>query len=168
MTASQPTSGHCRRHFDNFDQVLAEVHALNSQPTRQLGNWSLGQICQHLGIGMRECVEGDKIFKVPLWLRIVGPWVRPRILKRGLPRGFQIPRGGERLIPPPVAFEVGLATLESGLAALKSSDRRAAHPVFGQMNVAEWDQFHLRHAELHLGFLVPAESEAAASSAASA
>ena len=159
MAASKQPGGHCRRHFDNFDQLLAEVHALNARPTRQLGNWSLGQICQHLGIAMHECVEGDKIFTAPLWLRIVGPWVRPRILKRGLPRGFQIPRGGERLIPPPVAFEDGLAKLQGGLAALKSSQRRAAHPVFGRMNLAEWDQFHLRHAELHLSFIVPVESE---------
>ncbi len=158
MAASKPAGGHCSRHFENFDQLLAEVHSLNGQPTRQLGNWSLGQICQHLGIGMRECVEGDKIFTAPLWLRVVGPWVRPRILKRGLPRGFQIPRGGERLIPPPVAFADGLATLLSGLATLKGSDRRTAHPVFGRMSVAEWDQFHLRHAELHLSFIVPAEA----------
>jgi hypothetical protein len=162
MAASKQTSGHCKRRFENFDQVLAEVRSLNVQPTRQLGNWSLGQICQHLGVGMRECVEADKIFKAPLWLRVVGPWIRPRILKRGLPRGFQIPRGGERLIPPPVAYEDGLATLESGIATLKGSDRRTAHPVFGRMNLAEWDQFHLRHAELHLSFIVPAEATAAA------
>lgn len=167
MAASKQPSGHCRRHFENFDQVLAEVRSLNLRPTRQLGNWSLGQICEHLGIGMRECVEADKIFKAPLWLRVVGPWVRPRILKRGLPRGFQIPRGGERLIPPPVAFEDGLATLESGIATLKGSDRRTPHPVFGKMNLAEWDQFHLRHAELHLSFIVPAESAAPASSTVS-
>jgi len=166
MAANKQAGGHCRRHFDSFDQLLAEVRSLNVRPTRQLGNWSLGQICEHLGIGMRECVEGDKIFTAPLWLRVVGPWVRPRILKRGLPRGFQIPRGGERLIPPPVAFEAGLATLEAGIATLKSSDRRIAHPVFGRMGLAEWDQFHFRHAELHLSFIVPADSEAIAPAAA--
>jgi hypothetical protein len=157
MAASGQTSGHCQRHFESFDDLLAEVHSLYAQPTRQLGNWSLAQICQHLGIGMRECVVGDKIFNAPLWLRLLGPWIRPRILRRGLPRGFQIPRGGEKLLPPPVSFSEGLATLEEGIATLRLSQRRIAHPVFGHMNIAEWDQFHLRHAELHLSHIVPAD-----------
>lgn len=165
MAAKERSSGHCLRHFENFDELLAEVRSLGARPTRQLGNWSLGQICQHLGIGMHECALGDKIFTAPLWLRVLGPWIRPRILKRGLPRGFQIPRGGEKLLPAPVTFDEGLATLEGGLATLRSTDRRTAHPVFGKMNLAEWDQFHLRHAELHLSHIVPADAEVPAAAA---
>ena len=158
--ATSKTSEHCLRRFESFEELLAEVRRLGARPTRQLGNWSLGQVCQHVGIGMRECVEGDKIFVAPLWLRLLGPWIRPRILKRGLPRGFQIPRGGEKLLPQPISFDEGLAALEAGVATLKKSDRRIAHPVFGQMNVAEWNQFHLRHAELHLSFIIPLETSA--------
>ena len=33
--------------------------------------------------------------------------------------------------------------------------QRVAHPVLGSMNAAQWELFHLRHAELHLGFIVP-------------
>lgn len=162
MAASKQPGGHCLRRFESFDQLITEVRSLGARPTRQLGNWSLAQICQHVGIGMRETVEADKLFDAPLWLRLLGPWLRGRVLKSGLPRGFQIPRGGERLIPPPVSFDEGLAALEAGIATLKASDRRIAHPVFGRMSIAQWDQFHLRHAEMHLSFIVPLESEAPA------
>jgi hypothetical protein len=150
--------GRCLRSFEHLDQVRSEIHSLAGQPTRQLGNWSLGQICQHLGISMAHCTAAEDLFFVPLYLRIVGPWIRRRVLTRGLPRGFQVPRSGAKLLPPPVSIDEGIATFESGLAALAATTRRARHPVFGAMNVDEWNQFHLRHAELHLSFIAPSEA----------
>ncbi len=35
------------------------------------------------------------------------------------------------------------------------SNTTEQHPVFGAMNVEQWNQFHLRHAEMHLSFIVP-------------
>ena len=29
------------------------------------------------------------------------------------------------------------------------------HPVIGRLSAAQWNKFHLRHAELHLSFFVP-------------
>ncbi|MCH7908007.1 MAG: hypothetical protein IIB38_00130, partial [Candidatus Hydrogenedentes bacterium] len=56
-----------------------------------------------------------------------------------------------RPVPGPalVSVEEGLSRLEKGMAALAQTSRRTAHPVFGAMNVNEWHQFHLRHAEMH-------------------
>ncbi|HEX7449790.1 MAG TPA: DUF1569 domain-containing protein [Pirellulales bacterium] len=31
------------------------------------------------------------------------------------------------------------------------------HSVFGKLTHADWTQFHLRHAELHLGFVIRGE-----------
>lgn len=165
MIDTRQVTGRCKRHFESFDQVLAEARTLAAAPTRQLGNWSLGQICHHLGIGMQECTSADRLFPVPLWLKLVGPLLRSRVLKRGLPRGFQLPPQAARLLPPPVSVEDGLATLEAGIAALHSTTCRVPHPVFGRMNVDQWNQFHLRHAEMHLSFIVPEQAVAAASKA---
>lgn len=147
--------GHCQRRFTSLDEVLVACHALAERPTRQLGNWTLGQICQHLGTAMELCTSADRLFPVPLYLRIVGPLLRKRVLARGLPRGFQLPPEGERLLPPRVSMDEGLVTLAVGIAALEKSSRRVPHPVFGKMTVEQWNLFHLRHAEMHLSFIVP-------------
>jgi hypothetical protein len=31
----------------------------------------------------------------------------------------------------------------------------AEHPLFGWFTPEQWEQYHLRHAELHLSFLLP-------------
>lgn len=155
MIDTAQVRGRCKRSFSSLDEVLAECRALAAQPTRQLGNWSLGQICQHLGTAMELCTSAERLFPVPLYLRVLGPLLRRRVLARGLPRGFQLPPGGERLIPPPVSVEDGLATLEAGIEALDRSPRRVPHPVFGTLTPEQWIQFHLRHAEMHLSFIVP-------------
>ncbi len=145
-----------RLRFESLDEIVDHARRLSAQPTRQLGNWSLGQVCQHLGIAMRECTSADRLFPVPLRFRILGRLVRGRVLKRGLPRGFQLPpEGAAVLVPPPVTAEEGLATLEQGLAALRSTTKRVPHPVFGALDVEQWNMFHLRHGELHLSFIVP-------------
>ena len=145
----------CKRRFTSLDEVLLECHALAAQPTRQLGNWSLGQVCQHLGTAMDLCTTADTLFPVPLYLRILGPLLRKSVLARGLPPGFRLPPEGEQLVPPPVSVEDGLATLGAGIAALEKTSRRVPHPVFGTMTVEQWNQFHLRHAEMHLSFILP-------------
>jgi hypothetical protein len=106
---------------------------------------------------MELCTTADTLFPVPLYLRILGPLLRKSVLARGLPRGFQLPPEGARLLPPPVSVDDGLATLAAGIAALERTSRRVPHPVFGKMTVEQWHQFHLRHAEMHLSFIVPDE-----------
>ncbi len=38
---------------------------------------------------------------------------------------------------------------------LNREPQRYPSPVFGKMTKEEWDQLHLRHAEMHLSFYVP-------------
>ena len=148
--------GRRRLRFTELDQVLAEARSLATQSTEHLGNWNLAQVCQHLGIAMQQCVHGTRPFQVPFKLRFFGRLVRRKLLRDGLPSGFRLPPDGAKvLVPALVTSDEGLATLERGLATLRESRRRVAHPVFGAMNVAQWDQFHLRHAEMHLSFIVP-------------
>lgn len=140
--------------FENFDEMLAEVERLHSTPHRALGNWTLGQALGHLGRAMIGSVDGEP-FRVPLHLKIIGRlFIRRRLLNHKFPAGFQLPRSAaKKLIPEPdCSYEEGLATLHEGLDRLKQSDRRIAHPVIGRLNVEQWNRFHLRHAELHLGF----------------
>jgi hypothetical protein len=48
-----------------------------------------------------------------------------------------------------------LNELRAAIDRLNREPKRAPSPVFGKMTREEWDQLHLRHAELHLSFFVP-------------
>ncbi len=145
-----------RLRFNTHQQIVDEVRRLAARPTRQLGNWSLPAICQHLATAMDRCIDGGIGFHVPLRLRFLARVARRRILNHGLPRGFKLPEQvAAALYPQPESVEAAIAALEQGIARLKTTDQRVAHPVLGNLNAAQWDLFHLRHAELHLGFIVP-------------
>jgi hypothetical protein len=141
-------------HFSNYDELLAEARSLASGPTRQLGNWSLGQICQHLAKAMDMAIDGPP-YKPSLLLRVVGPLVKKRVITRGMSPGFKLPKNAGSLIPQAAETAAGLGALETAVARLERTPQRLPHFVFGPMTREEWDQLHFRHAELHLSFIVP-------------
>jgi hypothetical protein len=149
--------GRRKLRFHSFDEVLADAARLRDTPHRQIGNWTLGMVLKHLGNGMIGCVDG-KPFNVNWKIKLIGPIVlRPILLYVRFPAGFRLPRrAAEVLIPSTdVPYEEGLAQLQAGLARMAETNQRIAHPVIGRLNVRQWNKFHLRHAELHLSFLVP-------------
>src|SRR5690242_16722942 len=77
--------------FESYDEVLAYVRKLADGPTKQLGNWSLGQICRHLAVAMDSAIDGPA-FKPALWLRVAGPFFKKRFLAQPMPSGFQVPK----------------------------------------------------------------------------
>lgn len=142
--------------FRNFDEVLAEAERLHLAGCRPLGNWSLGQTLGHLGRAMHGSIDGPP-FNIPWYLKIIGRiFFRYWMLHVRFPAGFRLPRRAEeKLVPPPISFEDGLATLRSGIERLGRETRRVPHPLIGSLSPAQWNLLHLRHAELHLSFLVP-------------
>jgi hypothetical protein len=145
-----------RLRFLTHGDILTEVRSLAGRPTRQLGNWSLPAITQHLAAAMNLCIDGDVPFRVPLTTRILARIYRKRILNGRLPVGFKLPEGAVTILyPEPESMDAAIAELEKAIARLKTTNQRVAHPALGSMNAAQWDLFHLRHAELHLSFIVP-------------
>ena len=45
--------------FSSYQDIVDEARRLSGIPTRQLGNWSLGQICEHLAKGMDMAIEAS-------------------------------------------------------------------------------------------------------------
>jgi hypothetical protein len=50
--------------------------------------------------------------------------------------------------------EAGLERLRHAMDRLKVEAPTTPHAIFGPMTHGEWIAMHLRHSELHLGFLV--------------
>jgi hypothetical protein len=141
--------------FNSLDEMADEVERLAAQPTRSLGNWSLGQALRHLAIAMNYSIDGAD-FKAPWHVRFVARLLRRRLLTGGLPAGIRLPAKAARVaIPGATSTEEGLHEFRCALARLKSESRRSPHLVLGRMTREQWDQFHLRHAELHLSFIEP-------------
>ena len=148
-------SGRRTLHFNNQGEVLDDVRALASKPVKQLGNWSLGQICQHLAVATNSAIDGAS-FRPSLVVRLVAPFLKKRVIKGPMNPGFQVPQNGAAMIPAPTETAAGIAELERAIDRLGRDSVRKPHGAFGPMTSDEWDQLLLRHAEMHLSFVVPA------------
>lgn len=162
MVETAKRSGRRRLRFDCYEDILQDVRRLSAGETRALGNWSLGQVCTHLALAIDKSIDSTVTFRVPLKTRILVRIFRKRILTGRLPSGFKLPPEGAPLLPEPDAsVSDGLVALERAIARLRSTSKRVPHPVFGKMNPAQWDLFHLRHGEMHLSFIVPDDATGA-------
>jgi hypothetical protein len=63
-----------------------------------------------------------------------------------------------------VSDEEGITNLRRAIGRLKSEPERDWEQCFHAFTREEWDQFHIRHAELHLSFIVPVEDSLQTSS----
>lgn len=142
--------------FNNIDEILAEARILSSAPWIGVGNWSLGQVCDHLGSWMIFSIDGVPL-KLPSYVRVMGRLIKRRMLKHGLPAGHSWKGEAAALLFPqrPISTEDGLIKLGTAIQRLKSETQRAPSPLFGPLSIEEWNQLHCRHAELHLSFIQP-------------
>lgn len=151
-----------RRHlrFESLDAILADAECLAGVPTKQLGNWSLGQILVHLATVFEKSIDGTE-YK-PNWLarragRLFAPLWKRWVLRWGMPAGIRPPAWIFKEVAPPerVSTADGLAALRRAIGRLKAEGERDWAQSFGVFTRDEWDRFHMRHAELHLSYTVP-------------
>jgi hypothetical protein len=151
---TKQVAGRRQIEYSSYQDILDDVHSLAARPTRQLGNWSLGEICKHLAKGMDMAVDGPP-FK-PSWLiRMVGPLIKKRFLSRPIKPGFKLPPNATAMLPEATDTGEGVAILERAIQRLQRAGNRKPHPVFGRMTDQEWDRFQFLHSAMHLSFIVP-------------
>jgi Protein of unknown function (DUF1569) len=141
--------------FSSLTEVMPEVDRLLERH-RTGGNWSLGQICNHLSDSLIYSVNGFGV-KAPWLIRMT----LGRIFKRQLFQSGQM-RAGIKL-PEKFLPKNGLdsrAEAEALRAALERYSAHAGsladHPMFGPMNRDEWTRLHCIHCAHHLSFVHPA------------
>ena len=148
-------------HYKDFDEMLADVEALQSGGYVRRGNWTLGQACGHVADWMRFPMDGFP--KPPLPMRVVF-WVMKMTVAPGMKRkilaeGFQggMPTAPET-VPDAEAFsdEQGIAKLRASIDRLNAWDRELIpSPLFGPMDKATLIRVSLLHGEHHFGYLEP-------------
>ena len=103
---------------------------------------------------LRHSTASDRWRSTPL-LRLAGRLFKGTFLHKGLRPGFRLPPDAEKKLVPPSSITAaeGFAQLSAACARLRREGRRVASPLLGKLSADEWDQLHLRHAELHLSFM---------------
>ena len=142
--------------FNSLDDVVADAEACVSSPNlKMLGNWPLSRILAHLTKAMTSSVDGSPV-KAPLVIRLIGPFLKGRILKKGMSPGLKLPKYIEVGFYPEISSsQEALENLRVAVRRLRTENLVSRHPVFGKVTPEEWVQIHLRHSELHLSFALP-------------
>jgi hypothetical protein len=160
-TAHDATPARRTLRFTSFDEVLAEVDRLVAAERdgrlRRAGNWPLGQTLGHLATWAAFALDGyPPEVCAPLPIRLILRMMRNRILTKGMMPGVKVGRvPGGTLGLEPVDTETGLGRLRDIYGRLRATAPAIPNPVFGPLTHEQWVQLNLRHAELHLGNLVP-------------
>ena len=144
--------------FTNLADIMPEVNRLLAGHTTT-GNWSLGQILQHLAISIRLSTRKRRDVAG-------GPY--SEAFRRQFFRSGRIPEGAE--VPHPILVPPADADAHAQAEALGEAIAHFAdaagpfpdHPLLGPLEKQEWSQFHCMHCAHHLSFALLADSPAQA------
>ena len=138
--------------FASLDDVMTDVERLLAGH-RTVGQWTLGQILNHLRAAIRLTTKAPGSTSEPTREQAV--------FRRLFFRGGRFPEGLEVPLPEmiPQADLDPHAEADSLRLAIGSYGSRIepfpAHPRLGPLTGDEWNRFHCIHCAHHLGFAVP-------------
>lgn len=130
-------------HFAKLGDVTEEAERLKGSGYERAGNWSLGQVCNHLALAIDMTTDGIGA-KIPLFIQriFIGTFLKLSFLgKFGNMLGLRLPTSVPQKVP--VEDGEGVARLSTAIEKLQANG--AEHLV----------AFHLWHCEHHFSFLVP-------------
>ncbi|MEM1165294.1 MAG: DUF1569 domain-containing protein [Planctomycetota bacterium] len=148
-------------HFTTLADILAdaEAFAATGEP-RTSGNWSVGEVVDHVRMIMTYSREGfpDMGIPAPLrWFTIL--FMKKRTLAKGFDAGFKFPTAkiAAAFTPERVSLDVAMTRLrrEVELSSVPGAMSQPS-PLVGRLTHDEWQALQCRHAELHFSFVFPA------------
>lgn len=143
--------------YESLDELFADAERLAGGDVQTLGNWSSGQVYEHLARSLDASIDGFD-FSMPAPVRwMMSLLMKRKFLKKELPAGF---KSTDKFIPDETTSSDGLAALQKAIARQKQESARVPHPAFGNLSRDQWNDFHLRHAEMHMSFLANGRHEA--------
>ncbi len=143
--------------YESLEDLLAEAERFATAEVRPLGNWSQGQIYEHLAISLNASIDGVG-FSIPAPIRfIMSLLYKKKFLTNELPAGY---KSTDKFVPSEDAkVQDALESLRAAIERQKQEPNRVPHPAFGKIGKDGWNDFHLRHAEMHMSFLIPSEEQ---------
>ena len=142
--------------YATLQEFLDDVRRLVSSDVTTVGNWSFAQILEHLARAIDASIDGFSFRAHWLLRTLVAPLIKNRLLTRPMKPGFNLPRRADGYLPPAgIDLDTAREHLETAAARISTTRPAAAHPFLGKLSDREWLALHLRHAELHMSFVVP-------------
>lgn len=160
-------------HLVTLDDVVSEIETLRNGGYSATGKWNLPQICEHLTATMRMGLDGGQ--RMPWLLRktvgawLIRSWLRTRTIRANMPtldrlrpkttvHGTATDAGGTETADDPAAIATCIATLRE---VRDFKGILPPHSMCDGIDLPTYKELCVIHAQHHLGFLVPRESEAA-------
>ena len=142
--------------FNSIAEAIADAESVTSNPHLTLGNWTTGQILDHLSRTVRIAFDGPHI-PAPWFVRIfIAPFMKKNFLTGVLSPGFQFTPQMAAYQPDHNAdTKTALEEFRKQFSRLEREAPTAPNPFLGKLTHPEWIGTNLRHCELHLSFLVP-------------
>lgn len=143
--------------FNSMSEILAEVERLAAGPIESLGDWTPAQNIDHVRRVVTTSLDGFD-FAMPWPIRVFGKLLKGRTIAGGLRPGLKIPAAATAAFAPPedITLDEALELFRRDVGrAITPGSMSQPSPLFGPMTHDDWERLHCRHAELHLGFLVP-------------
>lgn len=149
--------------FASFDEVAADLDrleaAMNAGTLTATGNWTPGQVFDHLAKFLQFAYDGFPS-KAPPPVR----WIARMMFKTKaansedpIPSGFKLPKQASALLPrEDIRDQQGLEYLRSQVARVQSGEKMSQpSPLLGRLTPEEWVTLQRKHMALHLSFLEP-------------
>ena len=92
---SKTVSGRRDLTFQSLDDIVADAECLVASPkTKTLGNWPLTQLLTHLSSTVENSIDGFQV-KAPLFVRLIVPFLKGRVLCNKMSPGIKLPKSTE-------------------------------------------------------------------------
>lgn len=149
-----------RLDFRSWEHVLDDADRLARGGYHRAGKWSLAQVLDHVGAGLRVAVAGSER-RLPWPMRMSARACALPLLRaaRWIPAGLPAPSWWQPQVPADADDAAAVARFRTEVAAFREHEGRyEAHPAFDRIDRESYDDLMLVHASHHLGFLVPRET----------
>ena len=146
--------------FNSIDDISAEmdriVAADRAGRLRRAGNWTAGQVFGHLSAWIDYGYEGYPM-QTPWLVKVIAKVLKNQILYKPMRPGMRVGRVvGGTYGTEMMSTDDGARRYRASLERLKRGEvLKFPSPAFGPLTNDEVVALNLRHAELHIGFLLP-------------
>lgn len=163
MKNTKHIDGRRELNYADFNDLLADIERVVAEPHQAIGNWSVGEIIDHVAKPIPWAMEGyPDGFHTPLLFKIVGPLMKnSMIAHKPPPAGIKPPKKMMAWFEPEpgVGVETAMQRLRDAIARWPDATPIPKNPLGIKLNKAEWERFLTNHASLHFSFIVPAAKD---------
>jgi len=143
--------------YETLQDLVNEARQLAERGYSRAGEWSLGQVCNHLAGAINMSRDGFPS-GLPRPMRPIMRLVLFGRMRKRIPIRLRVPTLPSLQPPADIADEEAIDRLSAAIARFNEPGATfAASPVLGKLTAEEWNVFHLWHSEHHMSFLLPSD-----------